>query len=70
MSDIVEEFGSSTWDYDSTYSGLIIEYEYFDIIIALTKSDTQFLNKKSLSEDWHKLYKLFKAHHIQGIEVY
>ena len=70
VNEVVEEFGIRTWDYDSTYNGLIIEYEYFDIIIDLTKEDIRWLNKESTSENWGDLYELFKNHHIKGIEVY
>ncbi|GAK78105.1 hypothetical protein JCM19296_3719 [Nonlabens ulvanivorans] len=36
VSDIIEIFGSGQWDYDSTYNGLIIEYDYFDFVVKLT----------------------------------
>ncbi|MEO0473058.1 MAG: hypothetical protein AAF206_25815 [Bacteroidota bacterium] len=70
VSDAVDKLGNGTWDYDSTYNGLIIEYEYYDLIIALSERDIQTLNKESTFEDWEKLYNQFKGNHIKGIEVY
>lgn len=70
VDEVVEQFENSSWDYDSTYSGLIIEYPYFDIIVRLTQKDKELLGKETSFEDQEKFYQLFKEHKIKGIEVF
>ncbi len=69
--DVVESLGNGSWDYDSTYNGLIIEYEYYDIIVDLTEQDILWLNKKMSSVNMEQsLYYKFKDHSLKGIEIY
>lgn len=70
VADVLEQFESDSWDYDSTYNGLIIENSYFDIIVKLKKKDIQILRKEPLLEEPEALYQLFKEHRIKGIEIY
>lgn len=70
VEEFIEQFENSSWDYDSTYSGLVIVYESFDIIVKLNKKDIEKLNKEPLSDDYEATYELFKKHKIKGVEIY
>lgn len=70
VSEIIEIFGNGQWDFDSTYNGLIIEYEYFDFVIKLTDDNIQMLENNSGDENWSKYYDIFKNNFIEEIEVY
>lgn len=70
VKEVVEVFGENEWDYDNTYNGLIIQYDYFDLILELTEDDIQMLDKEFIDDNWIKYYNLFKNHRIKGIEVF
>jgi hypothetical protein len=70
VKDIVDVFGTGTWDYDSTYNGLIIEYDYFDFVIKLDSKDKEKLSDKLFIDDWSTNYSRFKNYRISKVEVY
>lgn len=70
IKDIVKIFGEGGWDYDKKYTGLTLEYEYFDIIVKLSKKDINNLSRKEFVDDWDKNFSSFKNHKITEIEVY
>lgn len=69
VGEIIEVFGNGQWDYDSTYNGLIIKYEYFDFVIKLTDDNIQMLENNSGDENWSEYYDIFKNNFIEEIEV-
>ena len=70
VSEIVDVFGNGEWEYDSTYNGLIIEYEYFDFVVKLTDENVQILSNNSGDDNWEKYYDIFKNNLIEEIEIY
>ena len=71
VEDIVNRFGQADYNYDSTYAGLTLEYDNFDIIIKTTESDLKFLKSSDLEYQTSSIfYSRFNNHRIKGIEVY
>lgn len=70
LSDVVNNLKSRSWNFDTIYNELFIEYEYYDLKVEITKEDMIILTEMMRKDEKGLDLELFGNRRIEGIEIF